>query len=116
MFENGLDPELLLAGKYGHQLHFWDLNRRKHKQVVDLGAEQQIVLELRPARNPTKAYGFAGVVVSLKDLSSSVWLWYRDGGRKAEWKAAKVIEIPAEPADPEKLPAFLKGFEAVPPL
>jgi selenium-binding protein 1 len=117
MFENGLDPELLLGGKYGHQLHFWDLSRRKHQQVVDLGAEQQIVLELRPARNPTKAYGFAGVVVSLKDLSSSVWLWYRDGGGdKAEWKAVKVIEIPAEPADPEKLPAFLKGFAAVPPL
>jgi len=27
-----------------------------------------------------------------------------------------VIEIPAEPADPEKLPALLKGFKAVPPL
>jgi selenium-binding protein 1 len=28
----------------------------------------------------------------------------------------KVIEIPAEPADPDKLPALLKGFKAVPPL
>ena len=26
MIENGLDPELLLGGKYGHQLHFWDLH------------------------------------------------------------------------------------------
>src|SRR6185369_4199384 len=28
----------------------------------------------------------------------------------------KVIEIPAESADPEKLPPLLKGFKAVPPL
>ena len=28
----------------------------------------------------------------------------------------KIIEIPAEPADPEKLPPLLQGFKAVPPL
>ena len=52
MFENGLDPELLLGGKStATSFTSWDLeNRRKHQQVVDLGAEQQIVLELRPAR------------------------------------------------------------------
>jgi selenium-binding protein 1 len=117
MFEDGLDPELLLGGKYGHQLHFWDLAKRTHQQVLDLGPEQQLVLELRPARNPTKAYGFAAVVISLKDLSSSIWLWYRDSaGTKAEWKVRKVIEIAAEPADPEALPPLLKGFKAVPPL
>jgi selenium-binding protein 1 len=114
MFEDGLNPELLLGGKYGHQIHVWDLQKRTHKQVLDLGAEQQLVFELRPARNPTKAYGFVGVVVSLKDLSSSIWLWYKDGrGEDAEWKIRKVIEIPAEPADPELLPPMLKGFGAV---
>jgi selenium-binding protein 1 len=117
MFENGLVPELLLGGKYGHQIHVWDLQKRRHKQVLDLGAEQQLVFELRPARNPTKAYGFAGVVISLKDLSSSIWLWYKDGREEnAEWKIRKAIEIPAEPADPELLPPMLKGFGAVPPL
>ena len=117
MFENGLNPELLLGGKYGHQIHVWDLQKRRHKQVLDLGAEQQLVFELRPARNPTKAYGFVGVVISLKDLSSSIWLWYKDGrGENAEWKIRKVIEIPAEPADPELLPPMLKGFGAVPPF
>src|SRR6516162_4182845 len=111
MFENGLIPELLLGGKYGHQIHVWDLQNRKHKQVLDLGAEQQLVFDLRPARNPTNAYGFAGVVISLKDLSSSVWIWYKDGReQEAEWKLRKVIEIPAEPADPELLPPFLKSF------
>jgi selenium-binding protein 1 len=117
MFENGLVPELLLGGKYGHQIHVWDLDKRRHKQTLDLGAEQQLVFELRPARNPTKTYGFAGAVISLKDLSSSIWLWHKDGrGDKAEWKIRKVIEIPAEPADPESLPPFLKGFGAAPPL
>ncbi len=37
MLENGLVPEMLLAGKYGHNLHFWDLRTRKHKQSIDLG-------------------------------------------------------------------------------
>ena len=40
-------------------------------------------------------------------------MWHRDGDR---WAVRKIIEIPAEPADPEKLPEMLKGFKAVPPL
>jgi len=113
MLEGGLNPELLLAGQYGHHLHFWDLKSRKHKQSIDLGAEQQMVLELRPSHDPANEWGFAGVVISLKDLSSSIWLWHR---RNGEWTATKVIEIPAEPADPSLLPDLLKGFAAVPPL
>jgi methanethiol oxidase len=113
MVESGLNPEILLKGGYGHSLHLWDLRKRRHVQTLDLGAEQQMVLELRPAHDPAKAYGFAGVVVSLKDLSASVWLWYRDN---STWAVKKVIEIAAEAADPEKLPPLLKGFKAVPPL
>jgi selenium-binding protein 1 len=66
MIEGGVNPELF--GKYGHQLHVWNLRTRKHLQTLDLGAEQQMVLELRPAHDPNKAYGFVGVVVSLEDL------------------------------------------------
>ena len=113
MFEDGLVPELLLGGKYGHRLHAWDLRRRKHLQEIDLGPEYQLVFELRQARNPTRAYGFAGVVISLKDLSASIWLWHRPNG---QWAAKRVIDIPAEPADPDQLPPFLKGLKAVPPL
>jgi selenium-binding protein 1 len=71
------------------------------------------VLELRPAHNPSKTYGFAGVVVNLKDLSSSIWLWHRENGR---WGIQKVIDIPAEPAEADQLPPALKDFGAVPPL
>jgi methanethiol oxidase len=113
MVKHGLNPEILLKGGYGHKLHVWDLRKRRHLQEIDLGAEQQMTLELRPAHDPTRAYGFLGVVVSLKDLSASVWVWHRDGGK---WDVKKIIEIPAEPADPEKLPPLLQGFKAVPPL
>jgi selenium-binding protein 1 len=117
MVEDGVNPELLLGGKYGHAVHVWDLPKRRHRQVLDLGPEQQMVLELRPAHNPTETYGFAGVVTSLKDLSASVWLWHREGGNgNGQWKIRKVIEIPAEPVDPERLPPLLRGFGAVPPL
>jgi methanethiol oxidase len=114
MVESGANPEILLKGDYGHHLHVWDLHRRRHLQALDLGPEQQMVLELRPAHDPTRVYGFAGVVVSLKDLSASVWLWHRDDSGK--WGVQKVIEIPAEPADPDQLPPFLKSFKAVPPF
>lgn len=113
MVERGVQPELLLGGEYGHRLHFWDLRKRRKVQTLDLGKEHQIVLELRPAHDPTKAYGFVGVVVSLNDLSSSIWLWHRANG---SWAVQKVIEIPAEPADEEQLPPALKPFKAAPPL
>jgi selenium-binding protein 1 len=113
MVENGVNPELLLGSKYGHALHVWDLRKRQHLQTLDLGAEQQMVLELRPAHDPNKTYGFVGVVVSLADLSASVWVWHRDGGT---WAVRKVIEIPAEPAEVEQLPPALQPFKAVPPL
>jgi selenium-binding protein 1 len=117
MVGRGVDPELLLAGKYGHALHVWDLKSRRHLEAIDLGAEQQMVLELRPAHDPRKAYGFVGVVLSLTDLSSSIWMWYREGQNgTTQWKAKKVIEIPAKPADPADLPPLLQGFKAVPPL
>ena len=117
MVKDGLNPELLLAGKYGRKLHIWDLDKRRHLQELDLGAEQQMVLELRPAHDPNKTFGFVGVVISLKDLSSSIWMWHREnGGKTGKWAVRKVIEIPADPADPENLPPLLQGFKAVPPL
>jgi selenium-binding protein 1 len=106
-------PELLLGQKYGHAIHFWDLAAGKHVQRVDLGAQHQMALEVRPSHDPEATWGFVGVVISTEDLSGSVWRWLRDGD---EWKAEKVITIPAEPADPHLLPPALKPFAAVPPI
>jgi selenium-binding protein 1 len=113
MIENGVNPDLLLGGKYGHALHIWDLRRRRHLKTLDIGAEHQMALELRPAHDPTQTFGFMSVVISTKDLSGSIWLWHREGD---DWSIKKVIDVPAEPADPEKLPPALKPFKAVPPL
>jgi methanethiol oxidase len=113
MLEDGLKLEDVVNGRYGHRLHFWDLRTRKHLQEVDLGEEYQMVLELRPSHDPNKKYGFVNVVVSNKDLSSSIFLWFEENGK---WQAKKVISVPAEPADPEQLPDALKPLGAVPPL
>ncbi len=121
MVRNGVVPELLLGGKYGNALHVWDLRQGRHLQRLELGPQYQMSLEVRPARDPRKAYGFVGVVISLEDLSSSIWLWHLEdgqaGGRAGgQWKVKKVITIPAEPAEPAVLPPLLQGFKAVAPL
>jgi selenium-binding protein 1 len=113
MIENGLNPEDLLGRKFGHHLNFWSMSERKLTQRIDLGDQHQMVLELRPAHDPSKAFGFVGVVISVEDLSASVWLWHKNGDR---WSADKVITIPAEPANADDLPPALKPFGAVPPL
>ena len=95
------------SGKYGHQLHFWDLRKRRHVQSIDLGAEQQMVLELRPSHDPAKPTASSGSWYRSRTYRGSIWLWHRDNG---DWQLQKVIEIPAEPADPAQLPELLKGF------
>ncbi len=112
-FEHGLVADDLLSNRYGHQLHFWDLRARKNVQTIDLGPNHQMALEVRPAHEPTKDYGFVGVVVDTTNLEASIWTWYRENGR---FKAVKTAVIPPEPADPAVLPDLLKGFKAVPPL
>ncbi len=112
-FESGLVAEDLLANRYGHHLHFWDLRGRRHLQTIDLGANHQMALEVRPAHDPTRDYGFLGVVVDTTTLEGSLWTWWREDGR---FHARKTATIPPEPADPAALPDLLKPFGAVPPL
>jgi selenium-binding protein 1 len=113
MIEDGLNPEDLLGKRFGHHLDFWSLSEGRLTQRIDLGDEHQMVLEVRPAHDPRETWGFVGVVISVEDLSASVWLWHRDG---EQWAVEKAITIPAEPADPDKLPPALQPFGAVPPL
>jgi len=112
-FENGIVPADLLANKYGHRIHFWDLRARRHVQTIDLGENHQMALEVRPAHDPAKEYGFLGVVVDTTNLEGSIWTWWREGGK---FHAKKTAIIPPEPADAALLPELLKGFGAVPPL
>jgi len=112
-FENGAVAEDLLANKYGHCVHFWDLAGRKNVQTLDLGANHQMVLEVRPAHDPLKEHGFLGVVVDTTNLEGSIWTWRRENGK---FSVAKTATIPPEPADKGLLPELLKGFGAVPPF
>src|SRR5438094_9234590 len=113
MFGDGLSPDGLRGRRLGHHLNFWSLSEGKLLRRIDLGDENQMVLELRPAHDPRKVWGFVGVVISVADLSASVWLWHRDNG---DWEVKKVITIRAEPADAAELPPALQPFAAVPPL
>ncbi len=78
------------------------------------GPEYQMALELRPAHDPTRAYGFLGVVVSLKDLSASIWVWYREDGKwgvKKDHRDSRRAGRSRASCRP-----CCKGFKAVPPL
>ncbi|SMF41878.1 selenium-binding protein 1 [Tistlia consotensis] len=113
-FENGIVPADLLSNKYGHRLHFWDLRGRRNVQTIDLGENQQMALEIRPAHDPVKQYGFCGVVVDTTNLEGAIWTWWRE--KDGTFNARKTATIPPEAADPADLPELLKGFSAVPPL
>ncbi|WP_238348390.1 selenium-binding family protein [Ornithinimicrobium pratense] len=114
--ENGVHVEDLLAGKYGNKVHVFDLVTRKHLQALELGPQYQMALELRPSHDPDQQYGFIGVVLSLEDLSASIWCWKREG-QDGDFTIHKVFDIPAEPVaeeDVDRLPDLLKPFKAVP--
>jgi len=74
MFEDGLNPEDLLGRRFGHHLNFWSMSQRKLTQRIDLGDTHQLVFEVRPAHDPARPWGFVGVVISVEDLSGSVFL------------------------------------------
>ena len=113
-YENGLVPEDLLSNKYGHMIHFWDLRARRCVQSIDLGANHQMALEIRPAHDPAKEYGFCGVVVDTTNLQGAIFTWRRKAD--GSFEAVKTITIDPKPADAADLPDLLKGFGAVPPL
>ena len=72
-----------------------------------------MALEVRPAHDPIREYGFLGVVVDTTNLEGSIWTWWREGGK---FHIEKTATIPPEPAPKDQLPPLLQGFGAVPPL
>src|SRR6201997_762276 len=104
-FENGIVPEDLLSNKYGHSIHFWDLRARRNVQTIDLGANHQMALEVRPAHDPVREYGFLGVVVDTTNLEGSIWTWWREDGK---FHIEKTATIPPEPASKDQLSLLLQ--------
>ena len=113
-FENGVVPGDLVSNKYGHRLHFWNLRERRNVQTIDLGANHQMPLEVRPcpmtrSRN-TVSPGWSQTARISKARSG------HGGGRAARSIARRRPPFHPEPAKKDQLPPLLQGFEAVPPL
>ena len=75
------------------------------------GPNHQMALEVRPAHDPVREYGFLDVVVDTTNLEGSTWTWWREGGK---FHIEKTATIPPEPASKDQLPSLLQGFGAVP--
>ncbi len=84
-FKDGFNPADVAAGKYGRKLHFWDLEKRTKVQMIDLGDEGWIPLEIRWQHNPDSAQGFVGAT-----LSSNIIHFQRDNG---SWGVSKAIDV-----------------------
>jgi methanethiol oxidase len=98
----GFKLEDVQAGKYGHQLHFWNWQQRRIEQSVDLGPEGMIPLEVRFHHNPDSTHGFVGAA-----LSSAVFHWHRPAS-DGKWQAEKVIQV--EPVEVEGWPFPVPGL------
>ena len=79
MVEDGVNPELLLAGKYGHALHVWDLRSRQAPADARSGRRAADGAGAASGARPDRDLRLRRGGDALKDLSSSIWLWYRDG-------------------------------------
>ena len=83
-FKDGFNPEDVGAGKYGKQLHFWDLEKKAKVQTIDLGMDGLIPLEIRWQHDPDSTQGFVGAT-----LSSNIIRFSKNG----EWGVDKVIDV-----------------------
>ena len=84
-FEPGFDLADVQAGRYGHRLHFWNLEKRELEQTVDLGESGLVPLEVRWQHDPDSEQGFVGAA-----LSSTMWRFHRQNGG---WAAEQVIGV-----------------------
>jgi selenium-binding protein 1 len=101
VFKDGFNPEDVPAGKYGHRLHFWDLERKAKTQTIDLGDEGLIPLEIRWQHDPDSTQGFVGAT-----LSSNIIRFSKNG----EWAADKVIDVGNEELEGWPLPGGVPGL------
>lgn len=100
-FAPGFNLEDVAQGRYGHSIHFWNLENKQVMQTIDLGADGMIPLEVRWLHNPDADTGFVGAA-----LSSAIWRWYREDD---EWKVQKVIQVETKdvPGMPFPVPGLI---------
>jgi methanethiol oxidase len=89
-YEGGFDLADVEAGRYGHRIHFWDLEARELRQTVDLGEKGLVPLEVRWLHDPEAEEGYVGAA-----LSSVMWHFDKNGS----WAARPVIEVDSVPLE-----------------
>jgi methanethiol oxidase len=100
-FLDGFNPADVAEGKYGRQLHFWDLERKAKVQTIDLGDDGWIPLEIRWQHDPESTTGFVGAT-----LSSNIIRFAKNG----EWTTDKVIDVANEDLEGWPLPGGVPGL------
>ncbi|XVH31855.1 selenium-binding protein SBP56-related protein [Haloferacaceae archaeon DSL9] len=95
-YQPGFDLADVEAGKYGHELQFWDWNEHTVEQTVDLGEAGMIPLEVRFLHDPDSVHGYVNAA-----LSSNIFHFYEEDG---EWRADKVIDFDAREHDDWDVP------------
>jgi selenium-binding protein 1 len=99
-FKDGFNLDDVVAGKYGHSIHFWDLAEKSVIQTVDLGDDGLIPLEVRWLHDPDAETGYVGAA-----LSSAMFRWCKDSGA---YRAEKVIQV--EPVEVDGWPFPVPGL------
>jgi methanethiol oxidase len=92
-YEPGFDPADVEARRYGHRLHFWNLERRRLEQKVDFGEAGLLPLEVRCLHDLEAESGFVGAALS---SVSAIFHFERDNGR---WQAERVISVEGMPRE-----------------
>ena len=90
-YEPGFDLADVEAGRYGHRIHFWNLEARTLDQTVDLGQKGLLPFEVRWLHDPDSEEGFVGAA-----LSSVMWHFHRENG---SWTANPIIEVEGVPLE-----------------
>jgi selenium-binding protein 1 len=93
--------EDLLSNKYGHKIHFWDLRARKNVQTIDLGANHQMALEIRPRMTRPRIRVLRRGGGHHQPARRDLYLVAKDDGT---FEAKKTITIDPVPADADDLP------------
>jgi methanethiol oxidase len=101
-YEGGFNPADVGEGRYGRQLHFWNLSDRELAQTIDLGENGLIPLEVRWLHNPEADEGFVGAA-----LSSNMFRWHRTNG---SYSADQVITVDNEELEGWPLPGGVPGL------
>ena len=92
-YEPGFDLADVQAGRYGRQLHFWNLEERTLEQTIDLGEQGLVPLEIRFLHDPDAEQGFVAAA-----LSSVVWRFSKNGSWQAEPAiATEAVELEGWP-------------------